>query len=863
MNLDMYLNAGLLILWVCVSTALAIRSKAQRRPKLVLTAILAALLGAWIFIDSLSGRGIDSSVIYHLRVGVGGAGLKELAAPIAALACALLLCVALPFFPRVERPATWRFASSLFALLFVCTLVFNPLTRDVRKLLSNESSADAVDNYVRVDSALSNRKNLVVLYAESFERAYLDEARFPGLTPELNKLRHKATEFTNVESRDGGTWTIAGIVSSLCGVPLSLSGDANGYGSIGEFLPAARCLTDNLKDHNYDLEFIGGASLDFAGKGSFLASHGFSTIRGKEHFTAMNLGTHRFSYWGVHDDVLLDTIWQRYTQLASKPQPFALVGLTLDTHPPSGHLPYDCRQVDYRGLGEKRDMLNAIQCSDKLIGKFIKRIMSSRYWDDTILVIASDHTAMPNDVADLLRTADRNNLLLMFEKGKSPRLITQHATTLDTGATILDALGGGTELGFGRSQLPMLSSSITSSRTTGPDRVDRFPSFMAFSKSLWNLGTLQDRLQLSKDVVRLGEQSLRAPLSIAANQKGEVVGIGTVGIRSANLSAGDSQQRDLIYIDRCRAFGQTDGADDWCMWGKVEGQTKLVTQAALQRGGNIRDLLSNDGIETQRGQLRNDFIIKRHFSDTDTVVGAATDGKIYSHAREGVLTFGPHEDVCAGSYHLSIEGHATNVAGSWADIVADSGASRLGQVDLIESKTAADGHIATGSFVFANDIKMGEIRVGVTNDAVVRVDSYSLIPQFQPAKLNQKINFDTSSNGDSYLSCGWSAGDSSGRKLAGDAGSLRVGIPVQGNRSSIALKLGLRTNVSQSLQININDKPATEIALKPGEFEYQFALPDSKDADQLKEAVITLIPSNQGCGDESCKVVLSFMEVIG
>ncbi|MBP0656880.1 hypothetical protein J8J20_23695, partial [Mycobacterium tuberculosis] len=83
----------------------------------------------------------------------------------------------------------------------------------------------------------------------------------------------------------------------------------NGYASIGRFLPGAYCLTDHLRERGYDVEFIGGAASDFAGKGQFLASHGFGTVRDRSYFKSLKLGDNRFSPWGVHDDVLLDALW--------------------------------------------------------------------------------------------------------------------------------------------------------------------------------------------------------------------------------------------------------------------------------------------------------------------------------------------------------------------------------------------------------------------------------------------------------------------------------------------------------------------------------------------------------------------------
>ncbi|WP_204351696.1 hypothetical protein, partial [Klebsiella variicola] len=71
----------------------------------------------------------------------------------------------------------------------------------------------------------------------------------------------------------------AGLVSSMCGVPLTTSqGDENSMDRMGSFLPKAVCLGDYLKQQGYTNHYLGGANGQFAGKGQFLASHGFDEV---------------------------------------------------------------------------------------------------------------------------------------------------------------------------------------------------------------------------------------------------------------------------------------------------------------------------------------------------------------------------------------------------------------------------------------------------------------------------------------------------------------------------------------------------------------------------------------------------------
>ena len=45
-------------------------------------------------------------------------------------------------------------------------------------------------------------------------------------------------------------------------------------------LPLARCIGDILNAENYELHYIGGSDLDFAGKGNFYETHNFNKVQG-------------------------------------------------------------------------------------------------------------------------------------------------------------------------------------------------------------------------------------------------------------------------------------------------------------------------------------------------------------------------------------------------------------------------------------------------------------------------------------------------------------------------------------------------------------------------------------------------------
>src|SRR5690606_9748212 len=96
-----------------------------------------------------------------------------------------------------------------------------------------------------------------------------------------------------------------------------------------------------------------------------------------------------------------------------------LNALTMDTHHPAGHLPVACRDVRYESALGDIGLLHAIKCSDMLISRLVERIRASPYADDTLIVLASDHLAMPNDLGDVLAGMRRDNLLLFLGPGRA------------------------------------------------------------------------------------------------------------------------------------------------------------------------------------------------------------------------------------------------------------------------------------------------------------------------------------------------------------------------------------------------------------------------------------------------------------
>lgn len=454
-----------IILAICfsiISLLLAsnIFNKAFKKLSHLLIILNLIALGVYVFLNFLSGDGINDAVLYHLYFGIRGFGINDYIIPFFLFLIYLILCCWLSSFFYYQLTkfdiglAPFKKATAFFILL---SFLANPFLHDVAELFSKKNEISLDKKFAHQNLLMQNgkqlfdkkKKNIIYLYLEQFERTYFDESIFPGLTPNLKRLEGDAITFTNINSPKSTNWTIAGMVASQCGIPLLVPNyRGNSMSGMDQFLPLARCLGDILNDNGYALNYIGGSSLDFAGKGNFYRSHGFEVIEGLSELRSKSDNSY-LSPWGLFDDTLFEILKDRYRSSVSESEPFGIFALTLDTHHPDGYISKSCNDLVY-GDG-KNPILNSIHCADMLAGRFIEYVKSNHQFSNTTLVVSSDHLALKNSATELLEKGDRKNLFLIFDPDMSPRVITNPGSMFDIAPTVLSSMGVHSRgLGFGR-----------------------------------------------------------------------------------------------------------------------------------------------------------------------------------------------------------------------------------------------------------------------------------------------------------------------------------------------------------------------------------------------------------------------------
>jgi len=291
-------------------------------------------------------------------------------------------------------------------------------------------------------------RNVVWIYMESLERAYTDPGIFPGLTPNLDRLRANALDFSGFEQFHNTGYTMAGIFASQCGVPFFSSPFAgldpvNGNNADEtNFQRKLACFGDVLHRAGYTQIFLGGAPIGFSNKGLFFHIHGYDEALGQQQLEEQYHNELAHSGWGLYDSDLFRIAVVRYRALANSGRPFNLTLLTLDTHPPHARPSPGCPHYQ----PDDNAVLQGVHCTDYLVGKFIDDISRDPAWKNTVVVVMSDHLRMVTE-GEIPSAYRRHPLLFVLNAGATGTRAAR-IYHMDIAPSILHLLGVSTNARF-------------------------------------------------------------------------------------------------------------------------------------------------------------------------------------------------------------------------------------------------------------------------------------------------------------------------------------------------------------------------------------------------------------------------------
>ncbi len=413
-NTGFRITIDLLLVAALVGSILSLNSRSliQQTLKFILV-IFYLLLLFFSFLETMiyrfAGHGFNDEVFYHVGWESFHIGVAEFGYHLMALAIFMLLIIAVIFYfsRHVKSLHIWQFTAGLILLLVLSFYTsagrfsagWFAFNKDYSELLAIDKdvlNALSENGYINSQKVLSKqlisaeapvKKNLILIYLESFNQFFLDTPPFNKLTPNIQALSNRYQSF---EHQNSAYVTIEGIVSSMCGTLLSMRSGNDSFMAGSGYLSNLPCLGDVLNRAGYEQYFLGGAMIEFAGKGDFLLSHGYDHAWGMKHWYKQGLRS-KNSFWGLSDVDLFNEALKTIEAADKKEQPYNLTLINLGTHKP-GFIYRDCEPLKE----SEEQFLAAVKCTDLLLSKFINELERKQLLDDTLLVVVADHGIFPN-----------------------------------------------------------------------------------------------------------------------------------------------------------------------------------------------------------------------------------------------------------------------------------------------------------------------------------------------------------------------------------------------------------------------------------------------------------------------------------
>jgi phosphoglycerol transferase len=551
-----YFSIGLTLVSIIFFIKTNFKNKFIKTITLFLIYTNLVFLGVFYFFNYLSGDGLNEAVIFHIIHGISGFGVDEYIFPGILLFSFILFST---LFIRVisiklnYKSKKFDSFNGLILVSAILSLLINPLINDLTNVISFKNNYADTNKYLVKSKIklIKNSKNIIFLYLEQFEQTYTDESLFPGLTPNLNRLKNQAVTFTNIISPKATNWTIAGMVASQCGIPLITNIEvANNMGGMDKFLSSARCIGDILADNSYNLHYINGSNLEFAGKGKFYKSHGFKAVEGWEELKSRLINNSYKSPWGLFDDSLYEINIDRLDNLRKDSKPYGLFTLTLDTHHPNGYLSSSCRNKLYKE--GTNSILNSIHCADFMAAGFIENIINDDSFKDTVLVVLSDHMALKNTATSILDKGERRNLFFIFSDNLPSNKISKPGSMFDVAPTVMSVIGANTNgLGLGRNLF--IEDSLMVGEKPINEIIEEIRPTIA---SLWSFPQIDDgfKISIKEEKILFGSRYVRLPalLLIDSENKTQEVIFDFHYAKSLESRIMDlKNQQKFIWVDDC------------------------------------------------------------------------------------------------------------------------------------------------------------------------------------------------------------------------------------------------------------------------------------------------------------------------
>jgi len=212
--------------------------------------------------------------------------------------------------------------------------------------------------------------NVILIILESFSNKVIEPlGGAPDMTPNFNQLTQEGILFRNFYAT--GSRSDRGIGSLLGAYPALASSYSILY--FPDKIEKLDFLSQYFTNNGYKTHFYYAGEVDFYNTKTFVMQSKYDHIVSVYDFPA----SAKQQNWGVPDAIFYPKIVEDLKTFTS---PFFLVTYNISSHAP----------FDVPGIAET-DYEHAIPYSDQCLGDFVAQLKKSPLWENTLLVITSDH----------------------------------------------------------------------------------------------------------------------------------------------------------------------------------------------------------------------------------------------------------------------------------------------------------------------------------------------------------------------------------------------------------------------------------------------------------------------------------------
>jgi phosphoglycerol transferase MdoB-like AlkP superfamily enzyme len=225
----------------------------------------------------------------------------------------------------------------------------------------------------------NNPQNIVILILEGFSKEYVGALNnSSGYTPFLDSLIHQSLVFNNAYAN--GKMSMEAIPSILAGLPDLIDGT---YITSEYANNKLNSIPSLLKEKGYYSAFFHGGSNGTFGLDQFTKIIGFDDYFGKDEYPNQQDFD---GFWGIYDEPYLQYFGK---ELSNFKQPFLASLFTLSSHHPY-KIPEKYKNKFPAG---NLKIHESIGYADYSLQQFFKSIENTDWYNNTLFVLVSDHTA--------------------------------------------------------------------------------------------------------------------------------------------------------------------------------------------------------------------------------------------------------------------------------------------------------------------------------------------------------------------------------------------------------------------------------------------------------------------------------------